>query len=64
MDKREWRVERELMADLQLLAADICSDLKRPPLPSIWGHRREQIAEMRERIRTLRARHRGQPLAR
>jgi hypothetical protein len=61
MDEREWCVERELMADVQLLAAEIYSDLKTPPRPSIWGQRRQEIAEMRQRIRTLRAQHvRGQ----
>jgi hypothetical protein len=54
MDERDWRIERELMADVQVLAADICSDLKTQPLPSIWGQRREQIAEIRQRIKTLR----------
>ncbi len=37
MDEREWRVERELMADVQLLEADIRSDLETPPRPSIWA---------------------------
>jgi hypothetical protein len=57
MDQREWCVERELMADVQVLAAEIYSDLKTPPRPSIWGQRREEIAQMRQRIRTLRAQH-------
>jgi hypothetical protein len=66
MDERELRVEQELIADLRMLAADICSDLMTSPRLSIWGQRRGQIAEMRQRIRTgLRARHLGkQPRAR
>jgi hypothetical protein len=63
MDEREMRLEQELIADLRMLADDICSDLKTPRGPSIWGQRREQIAEMRQRIGTMRARHLGTPSA-
>jgi hypothetical protein len=59
MDEREMRVEQQLVADLQGLAADIRSDLKSSPQPSIRGKRREQIAQMRRRIRRLKARHLG-----
>jgi hypothetical protein len=65
MAEREWQVERELIAGLQALAANIRSDLKTPGLPSMWARRREQIAEMRQRIKAQRARHRHtQPWAR
>jgi hypothetical protein len=59
MDEREMRVEQQLVADLQVLAADIRSDVESSPPPSNWGKRREQIAEMRQRIRQLKARHLG-----
>ena len=35
MDERELRVEQELIADLHVLAADICADLQTPLPPSI-----------------------------
>ena len=51
------RAEAELVAELQSLSKDIYSDLQSGAGLTRWRLHRRQIAELRERVRSMRDRH-------
>jgi len=54
------QAECELIADFQALSSAIQADVKAGAGFTTWKARREQIAELRERVRTMRNRHLGE----
>ena len=63
MDEAEMRAEVELIAELQCLSTAIQNDVNAGAGPTIWKLRRAQIADLRERMRSMRTRHLGGPPA-
>ncbi len=59
MDQEELRAEVELVAELQALNRTILDDIDAVAATSTWKLRREQIAALRERVRSMRDRHLG-----
>jgi hypothetical protein len=59
MDDAEIRAERELIGDVSRMADLVVADLRSGHEPTAWKQRRKQIAVLRQRIRTMRARHLG-----
>jgi hypothetical protein len=59
MNDTELQAERALGADVHRLARTVQAGLRTGDSPEVWAERREQIAALRQRIRTLRARHLG-----
>lgn len=57
MDDAELHAEFELVAELQSLSIAIRDDVNAGAGPSTWQLRRAQIAELRERVRSMRDRH-------
>jgi hypothetical protein len=59
MDDAEMQAENELVADLHRMARTIQADLRTGESPTEWKDRRAEIAALRQRVRTMRARHLG-----
>jgi hypothetical protein len=59
MEEAEMQAEIGLVAELRSLSAAIQHDVNAGAGPTTWNLRREQIAALRERVRTMRDRHLG-----
>jgi hypothetical protein len=59
MNDAEMEAENELVAEVLRLARTVQAGLRAGDPPTLWKKRREQIAVLRQRIRTMRARHLG-----
>jgi hypothetical protein len=57
MNDADLRAERELAHDLDRMAQAVWEGLQAGEPPAVWEERRRQIAALRQRIRTMRARH-------
>jgi hypothetical protein len=55
-DDADRQAERELLAEVCRLANNVLADLRRGEAPTAWKARREQVAELRQRIRAMRKR--------
>jgi hypothetical protein len=61
MDDANMQAERELLVDVQAMACIVVEALQADDSAAAWKARREEIAKLRERIRTMRDRHLGRP---
>ena len=59
MDDAEMQAENELVADLHRMARTIQAGLQAGESSTVWKDRRAEIAALRQRVRTMRARHLG-----
>jgi hypothetical protein len=59
----EMQAENELVADLQRMLRTVQAGVQPGDSPTVWKGRREQIAALRQRLRTMRDRHLGRSSA-
>jgi hypothetical protein len=57
VDRSQLQAERELLADIQRMAAEVHAGFNMRESAAVWMKRRVEIAELRQRIRTMRAEH-------
>ncbi len=59
MNEKEMEAENQLIADVVRMAHTVQADLLAHTAPTVWRERRDQIVELRQRIRVMRDRHLG-----
>jgi uncharacterized protein with HEPN domain len=59
MNNADMQAEDELVTDLHRMADTVVAGLQRGDSPTVWQAHREHIAELRQRIRAMRALHLG-----
>jgi hypothetical protein len=59
MNDTEMQAENELVAELQDMARTVRMGVQMGDSPPVWKQHREQIAALRQRVRTMRNRHLG-----
>jgi hypothetical protein len=64
MDVSEIDAENALVAELVHMARALQTELHTGVSLTVWKQRREQIAALRQRVRSMRDRHLGVPAAR
>ena len=64
MNDTHMQARRELVADLQHMVSIVQEGLQAGESPAVWSERRQEIAALRQRIRTLRARPWAEPSSR